>query len=155
MIKNWKLWIWLTVAVLPILAFIVLFTFGAQSIFSAKDYYKNLGSSFDYAIANDCLHAYNNEKATKISSRNADFLFLEIRNGDYIIFNEDIEDLDGIKLDFGNGDILWILEIDKSVVIIYKDNEGNEVIHTTTETCRFITFERLISVEWRNTLLEE
>lgn len=104
--KDWKLWIWLTVAVLPILAFIVVFIFGAQSINNEKNYYNNLEYSFDYAVSNDCLHAYHNDIATKISSRNADFLLLEIRNGDYFIFNRDIEELDGIKLDFGNGDIM-------------------------------------------------
>lgn len=153
--KDWKLWILIAIALAPILVFVVLFSFGAQSIYNQKNYYKNLGSSFDYAVTNDCLHAYHNGIGTKISSRNAEFLLLEIKNGDYFIFNGDIEDLDGIKLDFGNGDIMWILEIDKSVVILYKDNEGNEVIHSTTETCRFITFERLISVKWGNTLLEE
>ena len=60
-----------------------------------------------------------------------------------------------MMLDFGNGDMMWLYKQDITTVVVwYIYADGDRKDYITTEITRMITFERLISEEWGNSLWE-
>lgn len=113
-----------------------------------------MARDFAYAQANDCLTATENGVSTRLTSRNSDYIWREIAEGEFAGYKEDAMEEPVIELDFGNGSRLRICaapdaDPDTRSVNVRLEREG-EVRSIRVNGVRLLNIERLISVQWGN-----
>lgn len=153
--RESKLWIWIVVALLPflVLASLIIHSYRVGSGY--KQFTEDLYQSILYGIENNCLRAEYQGESTKLSEKNALHVFSAIASSRFINHKEDYDKTDEMILDFGNGDRMWLYKQDSTTVVIcYFYGDGDRRDYITTEITRMITFEKLISEEWGNSLWE-
>ena len=92
--------------------------------------------------------------STRLTSRNSDYIWREIAEGEFAGYKEDAMEEPVIELDFGNGSRLRICaapdaDPDTRSVNVRLEREG-EVRSIRVNGVRLLNIERLISVQWGN-----
>ena len=77
-------------------------------LIATREFKDDLARDFAYAQANDCLTATENGVSTRLTSRNSDYIWREIAEGEFAGYKEDAMEEPVIELDFGNGSRLRI-----------------------------------------------
>ena len=153
--RESKLWIWIAVALLPFLVLVSLIIHSYRVGSGYKQFTENLYQSTMYGVENDCLRAEYQGESTKLSEKNALHVFSAIASSRFKNHKNDYDKTDEMTLDFGNGDRMWLYKQDSTTVVIcYIYADGDRKDYITTEITRMITFEKLISEEWGNSLWE-
>lgn len=153
--RESKLRIWIAVALLPFLVTALLIIHGYRVGRGYKQFTEDLYQSTLYGIEHDCLRADYQGVSTKLSEKNALHVFSAIATSRFISHKKDFDTTDEMILDFGNGERMWLYkQASTTVVICYIYADGDRKDFITTEITRMITFERLISEEFGNSLWE-
>ena len=146
-------WI-IALAAVPFVAFVTV-SIGAYGYsYRYKAFRDDLAQDFAYAQTNDCLTATENGVSTRLTSRNSDYIWREIAEGEFAGYKEDVMEEPVIELDFGNGSCLRICaapdaDPDTKSVSVRLEREG-EVRSIRVNGVRLLNIERLISVQWGN-----
>ena len=149
--KKTRLWVYVTLAVIPLVLFVGGMIYSAIFMNIFKDYILDFGQSVDYATDNDCMRAELNGVSTRVTAENADEIFLGIFDAGYYEYLDEAPTGDYLLLDFGDGNIMKIFYKDaESIIVDFIPLEGKEIIYSTRQVCRFVTFERLVSLQWGN-----
>ncbi len=154
--KGIPIWALLIIVVTPMIILIGAFTIGLVKIADYKEFIRDLDNSIVYGIENDSIRAKFNGVSTRVSHVNADLIFQEVISSGYIFIREEKEKPKNIFLDFGNGGKMWIHYFNPETLIYrYIGPNGKEKKYLTNKITRFITFERLISTDWKNSPWDE
>jgi len=145
-----KLWIYITVAVIPIIIFVFALTVSITKSLEYKDFLNSLRLDFAYATDNNSMTVKHNEIVTKIIEENIYYIEREIFTGKHYYIKEEPQIEEVILLEFGNGSDLKICKSNLSGVILIYNLSGKVLTFQTSETVRYVTFERLTSEEWDN-----
>ena len=104
-----------------------------------------------YVENNDYMRADHEGISVHVSPKNAVFIYNEIVNGGYIVNDFNIPQEEGLVLDFGNGYLLKVWEVDTSSVnVLFIDPDQNEFKYQTSEITRYSTLLILSSVKGAN-----
>lgn len=146
-------WI-IALAAVPFVAFVTVSIWAYGYSYRYKAFKDDLARDFAYAQENDCLTATENGVSTRLTSRNSDYIWREIAEGEFAGYKEDAMEEPVIELDFGNGSRLRICaapDADENTksVSVRLEREG-EVRSIRVNGVRLINIERLISVQWGN-----
>jgi hypothetical protein len=143
------------VALLPFLVTALLTIHNYRVGRGYKQFTESLYQSALYGIEHEYLRAVYQGVSTKLSEKNALQVFSAIVSSRFLNHKTDYDKTDEMILDFGNGDRMWLYKQDSTTVVIcYINADGDRKDYITTEITRMITFERLISEEWGNSLWE-
>ena len=101
-----------------------------------------------YVEINDNMRADHKGISVHVDPRNANFIYSEIVNGGYFVNDFSIPKEEGLVLDFGNGYILKVWEVEASCVnILFIDPDQNEFKYQTSELTRYSALLQLTSVK--------
>lgn len=144
----------IALAAVPFVAFVAVLIWAYGYSYRYKEFKDDLARDFAYAQANDCLTATENGVSTRLTSRNSDYIWREIAEGEFAGHKEDAMEEPVIELDFGNGSRLRICaapdaDPDTRSVSVRLEREG-EVRSIRVNGVRLLNIERLISVQWGN-----
>lgn len=144
----------IALAAVPFVAFVAVAIWAYEYSYRYKAFKDDLARDFAYAQANDCLTATENGVSTRLTSRNSDYIWREIAEGEFAGYKEDAMEEPVIELDFGNGSRLRICaapdaDPDTRSVNVRLEREG-EVRSIRVNGVRLLNIERLISVQWGN-----
>lgn len=144
----------IALAAVPFVAFVAVSIWAYGYSYRYKAFKDDLARDFAYAQANDCLTATENGVSTRLTSRNSDYIWREIAEGEFAGHKEDAMEEPVIELDFGNGSRLRICaapdaDPDTKSVSVRLEREG-EVRSIRVNGVRLLNIERLISVQWGN-----
>lgn len=144
----------IALAAVPFVAFVAVSIWAYGYSYRYKEFKDDLARDFAYAQANDCLTATENGVSTRLTSRNSDYIWREIAEGEFAGYKEDTMEEPVIELDFGNGSRLRICaapdaDPDTRSVNVRLEREG-EVRSIRVNGVRLLNIERLISVQWGN-----
>ena len=144
----------IALAAVPFVAFVAVSIWAYGYSYRYKEFKDDLARDFAYAQANDCLTATENDVSTRLTSRNSDYIWREIAEGEFAGYKEDAMEEPVIELDFGNGSRLRICaapdaDPDTRSVNVRLEREG-EVRSIRVNGVRLLNIERLISVQWGN-----
>lgn len=144
----------IALAAVPFVAFVAVSIWAYGYSYRYKEFKDDLARDFAYAQANDCLTATENGVSTRLTSRNSDYIWREIAEGEFAGHKEDAMEEPVIELDFGNGSRLRICaapdaDPDTRSVNVRLEREG-EVRSIRVNGVRLLNIERLISVQWGN-----
>ena len=144
----------IALAAVPFVAFVAVSIWAYGYSYRYKKFKDDLARDFAYAQANDCLTATENGVSTRLTSRNSDYIWREIAEGEFAGHKEDAMEEPVIELDFGNGSRLRICaapdaDPDTRSVSVRLEREG-EVRSIRVNGVRLLNIERLISVQWGN-----
>lgn len=144
----------IALAAVPFVAFVAVSIWAYGYSYRYKEFKDDLARDFAYAQANDCLTATENGVSTRLTSRNSDYIWREIAEGEFAGHKEDAMEEPVIELDFGNGSRLRICaapdaDPDTRSVSVRLEREG-EVRSIRVNGVRLLNIERLISVQWGN-----
>ena len=144
----------IALAAVPFVAFVAVSIWAYGYSYRYKEFKDDLARDFAYAQANDCLTATENGVSTRVTSRNSDYIWREIAEGEFAGHKEDAMEEPVIELDFGNGSRLRICaapdaDPDTRSVSVRLEREG-EVRSIRVNGVRLLNIERLISVQWGN-----
>ena len=144
----------IALAAVPFVAFVAVSIWAYGYSYRYKEFKDDLARDFAYAQANDCLTATENGVSTRLTSRNSDYIWREIAEGEFAGHKEDAMEEPVIELDFGNGSRLRIcaapdVDPDTRSVNVRLEREG-EVRSNRVNGVRLLNIERLISVQWGN-----
>ena len=144
----------IALAAVPFVAFVAVSIWAYGYSYRYKEFKDDLARDFAYAQANDCLTATENGVSTRLTSRNSDYIWREIAEGEFAGHKEDAMEEPVIELDFGNGSRLRICaapdaDPDTGSVSVRLEREG-EVRSIRVNGVRLLNIERLISVQWGN-----
>ena len=144
----------IALAAVPFVAFVAVSIWAYGYSYRYKEFKDDLARDFAYAQANDCLTATENGVSTRLTSRNSDYIWREIAEGEFAGHKEDAMEEPVIELDFGNGSRLRICaapdaDPDTRSVSVRLEREG-EVRSIRVNGVRLLNMERLISVQWGN-----
>lgn len=144
----------IALAAVPFVAFVAVSIWAYGYSYRYKAFKDDLARDFAYAQANDCLTATENGVSTRLTSRNSDYIWREIAEGEFAGHKEDAMEEPVIELDFGNGSRLRICaapdaDPDTRSVNVRLEREG-EVRSIRVNGVRLLNIERLISVQWGN-----
>lgn len=144
----------IALAAVPFVAFVAVSIWAYGYSYRYKEFKDDLARDFAYAQANDCLTATENSVSTRLTSRNSDYIWREIAEGEFAGHKEDAMEEPVIELDFGNGSRLRICaapdaDPDTRSVSVRLEREG-EVRSIRVNGVRLLNIERLISVQWGN-----
>lgn len=144
----------IALAAVPFVAFVVVSIWAYGYSYRYKAFKDDLARDFAYAQTNDCLTATENGVSTRLTSRNSDYIWREIAEGEFAGYKEDVMEEPVIELDFGNGSRLRICaapdaDPDTRSVNVRLEREG-EVRSIRVNGVRLLNIERLISVQWGN-----
>ena len=144
----------IALAAVPFVAFVAVAIWAYGYSYRYKEFKDDLARDFAYAQANDCLTATENGVSTRLTSRNSDYIWREIAEGEFAGYKEDAMEEPAIELDFGNGSRLRICaapdaDPDTRSVNVRLEREG-EVRSIRVNGVRLLNIERLISVQWGN-----
>lgn len=144
----------IALAAVPFVAFVAVSIWAYGYSYRYKAFKDDLARDFAYAQANDCLTATENGVSTRLTSRNSDYIWREIAEGEFAGHKEDAMEEPVIELDFGNGSRLRICaapdaDPDTRSVSVRLEREG-EVRSIRVNGVRLLNIERLISVQWGN-----
>ena len=144
----------IALAAVPFVAFVAVSIWAYGYSYRYKEFKDDLARDFAYAQANDCLTATENGVSTRLTSRNSDYIWREIAEGEFAGHKEDAMEEPVIALDFGNGSRLRICaapdaDPDTRSVSVRLEREG-EVRSIRVNGVRLLNIERLISVQWGN-----
>ena len=144
----------IALAAVPFVAFVAVSIWAYGYSYRYKAFKDDLARDFAYAQTNDCLTATENGVSTRLTSRNSDYIWREIAEGEFAGHKEDAMEEPVIELDFGNGSRLRICaapDADENTksVSVRLEREG-EVRSIRVNGVRLINIERLISVQWGN-----
>ena len=144
----------IALAAVPFVAFVAVSIWAYGYSYRYKEFKDDLARDFAYAQANDCLTATENGVSTRLTSRNSDYIWREIAEGEFAGHKEDAMEEPVIELDFGNGSRLRICaapdaDPDTRSVSVRLKREG-EVRSIRVNGVRLLNIERLISVQWGN-----
>lgn len=144
----------IALAAVPFVAFVAVSIWAYGYSYRYKEFKDDLARDFAYAQANDCLTATENGVSTRLTSRNSDYIWREITEGEFAGHKEDAMEEPVIELDFGNGSRLRICaapdaDPDTRSVNVRLEREG-EVRSIRVNGVRLLNIERLISVQWGN-----
>lgn len=93
----------IALAAVPFVAFVAVAIWAYGYSYRYKEFKDDLARDFAYAQANDCLTATENGVSTRLTSRNSDYIWREIAEGEFAGYKEDAMEEPVIELDFGNG----------------------------------------------------
>lgn len=144
----------IALAAVPFVAFVAVSIWAYGYSYRYKEFKDDLARDFAYAQANDCLTATENGVSTRLTSRNSDYIWREIAEGEFAGHKEEAMEEPVIELDFGNGSRLRICaapdaDPDTRSVSVRLEREG-EVRSIRVNGVRLLNIERLISVQWGN-----
>ena len=144
----------IALAAVPYVAFVAVSIWAYGYSYRYKEFKDDLARDFAYAQANDCLTATENGVSTRLTSRNSDYIWREIAEGEFAGHKEDAMEEPVIELDFGNGSRPRICaapdaDPDTRSVSVRLEREG-EVRSIRVNGVRLLNIERLISVQWGN-----
>lgn len=144
----------IALAAVPFVAFVAVSIWAYGYSYRYKEFKDDLARDFAYVQANDCLTATENGVSTRLTSRNSDYIWREIAEGEFAGHKEDAMEEPVIELDFGNGSRLRICaapdaDPDTRSVSVRLEREG-EVRSIRVNGVRLLNIERLISVQWGN-----
>ena len=144
----------IALAAVPFVAFVAVSIWAYGYSYRYKEIKDDLARDFAYAQAKDCLRATENGVSTRLTSRNSDYIWREIAEGEFAGHKEDAMEEPVIELDFGNGSRLRICaapdaDPDTRSVNVRLEREG-EVRSIRVNGVRLLNIERLISVQWGN-----
>lgn len=144
----------IALAAVPFVAFVAVSIWSYGYSYRYKEFKDDLARDFAYAQANDCLTATENGVSTRLTSRNSDYIWREIAEGEFAGHKEEAMEEPVIELDFGNGSRLRICaapdaDPDTRSVSVRLEREG-EVRSIRVNGVRLLNIERLISVQWGN-----
>ena len=144
----------IALAAVPFVALVAVAIWAYGYSYRYKAFKDDLARDFAYAQANDCLTATENGVSTRLTSRNSDYIWREIAEGEFAGYKEDAMEEPVIELDFGNGSRLRICaapdaDPDTRSVNVRLEREG-EVRSIRVNGVRLLNIERLISVQWGN-----
>ena len=144
----------IALAAVPFVAFVAVSIWAYGYSYRYKEFKDDLARDFAYAQANDCLTATENGVSTRLTSRNSDYIWREIAEGEFAGHKENAMEEPVIELDFGNGSRLRICaapdaDPDTRSVNVRLEREG-EVRSIRVNGVRLLNIERLISVQWGN-----
>lgn len=144
----------IALAAVPFVAFVAVSIWAYGYSYRYKEFKDDLARDFAYAQANDCLTATENGVSTRLTSRNSDYIWREIAEGEFAGHKEEAMEEPVIELDFGNGSRLRICaapdaDPDTRSVNVRLEREG-EVRSIRVNGVRLLNIERLISVQWGN-----
>ena len=144
----------IALAAVPFVAFVAVSIWAYGYSYRYKAFKDDLARDFAYAQANDCLTATENGVSTRLTSRNSDYIWREIAEGEFAGHKEDAMEEPVIELDFGNGSRLRICaapdaDPDTRSVNVRLEREG-EVRSIRVNGVRLLNIERLISAQWGN-----
>lgn len=144
----------IALAAVPFVAFVAVSIWAYGYSYRYKEFKDDLARDFAYAQANDCLTATENGVSTRLTSRNSDYIWREIAEGEFAGHKEDAMEEPVIELDFGNGSRLRICaapdaDPDTRSVNVRLEREG-EVRSIRVNGVRLLNIERLISAQWGN-----
>lgn len=144
----------IALAAVPFVAFVTVSIWAYGYSYRYKAFKDDLAQDFAYAQTNDCLTATENGVSTRLTSRNSDYIWREIAEGEFAGYKEDAMEEPVIELDFGNGSRLQICaapdaDPDTKSVSVRLEREG-EVRSIRVNGVRLLNIERLISVQWGN-----
>ena len=144
----------IALAAVPFVAFVAVSIWAYGYSYRYKEFKDDLARDFAYAQANDCLTATENGVSTRLTSRNSDYIWREIAEGEFAGHKEDAMEEPVIELDFGYGSRLRICaapdaDPDTRSVNVRLEREG-EVRSIRVNGVRLLNIERLISVQWGN-----
>lgn len=149
--KSLNIWVYVAIAVMPMVLVIAVFVNGIVKIANYKEFIRDLDDSTLFAMKNNSLRAEYNGVSTRVTPENADIIFQEIVSSGYIFLKEEIDESEYICLEYGNGDKLWIYSNDKeSIVMRFVQPGEKDKAYLSNIISRLITFEHLISTEWGN-----
>lgn len=149
--RKSKLWIYIAVAV-SLLGYMI---FMIANVYIVRNQLRQFAidysDSIQYGIENDCLRVEYDGEVTRLIAKNANSLFKSVANSNYAKFKKKYEAKNGMFIDFGNGDTMWLYPYDnESVIYHFVYASGKERTYITRESTRMVTFERLVSLEWGN-----
>ena len=136
----------IALAAVPFVAFVAVSIWAYGYSYRYKEFKDDLARDFAYAQANDCLTATENGVSTRLTSRNSDYIWREIAEGEFAGHKEDAMEEPVIELDFGNAPDA---DPDTRSVSVRLEREG-EVRSIRVNGVRLLNIERLISVQWGN-----
>ena len=144
----------IALAAMPFVAFVAVSIWAYGYSYRYKAFKDDLARDFAYAQANDCLTATENGVSTRLTSRNSDYIWREIAEGEFAGHKEEAMGEPVIELDFGNGNRLQICsapDADENTesVSVRLESEG-KTRSIRVNGVRLINIERLISVQWGN-----
>jgi hypothetical protein len=132
--------------VMLILAGIISFTLGSNSLMQFKRFKINFAETMAFAQDYNCLRAEYNGVSVRVNSQNATGIYHEVINGGFLFYVEKMPEDGGITLDFGNGDLMRLWSGGTSGILVkYTNTEGYEIYYRTRDISRFISLERLVS----------
>ena len=153
----------------PVWTYIVLIIAAIAIIFGPLIYYSMHWKDYDqfhdsfyesclYAEENDCLTAEYNGVTTLVNAKNNQKIRNAIFTADISDYIEIIPEGEPITLDFGNSNAMNIWKNSTESIIvqyIYPDKTYVLFQSSDEEVCRFADFERLISEDWENTVIDD
>lgn len=154
--KSTSIWVYLTIAVIPMILVIAVFVNGIIKITKYKEFIIDLDNSFIYSMDNNSLRAEYNGVSTRVNKENADLVFQEVSFSGYMFVKDEVKKPEYVFFDFGNGDELWLYLIDEeSIIMRYVQPNKKDKEYLSNRVTRLITFEHLISTEWGNIIWED
>jgi len=154
--KGLPLWIYVVIAVLPIVLVVGNFSIGIIQIQYYKEFIRELNESVVYGMENDSFRAECKGVSTRVTPGNADLIFQKISSRDYINYRNEEMGEEFIFLDFGNDTKMWLYQNSElSLIIRYVPSNAKEKIFITKRPARLVTYENLVSTEWGNFLWNE
>ena len=79
----------IALAAVPFVAFVAVSIWAYGYSYRYKEFKDDLARDFAYAQANDCLTATENGVSTRLTSRNSDYIWREIAEGEFAGYKED------------------------------------------------------------------
>ena len=149
--KGLPIWTYVVIAVIPIILFILFMIIGIKGITVSKQFSVDLSNDIAYGIQNNCIKAEYEDNSTRINTKNADAIYKEILQNRINVYKEDIKNQEGLHINFGNGNNLWIYPYEEETILIkYAKLGEEEKVFISTQITMIITYVRLTSVEWGN-----
>lgn len=151
-----KLWRYILIAVVPFVVLAVIIINGYIVGNGYKEFTTDLYQSVKNGIETDSLRAEYMGVSTRLIEKNAFHIANSIASSRFVNYRKNYEITDEIFFDFGDGNRMWLYPYgnDRMLIhFIYAD--GTEKTYITKEVARIVDYERLVSVEWGNSLWNE
>lgn len=149
--RGIPIWVYVIIAVLPIVIVVSVFTHGLFTISQYKKMIIDMDNSFVYGMHNDSIRAEYNGSVTRVNDANADLIFQELHFCNYIIPKDEKETGTPIYIEFGDGSRLWVTyQTEESIMYRYINTNGVEKQYLSKYITLFSTFEKLTSIDWGN-----
>lgn len=151
-----KLWLCILIVLVPFIIVSGLVISGSIIGKGYEQFTTDLYQSVKDGVEAGSLRVEYNGESTRLTEKNAFNVVSSITSSRFKNYKKDIEITGEMFFDFGNGDSMWLYSYDNTTMLIkYTYADGEIRTYITTEITRMVTFERLVSIEWGNSLWNE